>query len=396
MTVKARNKTLEIGLLWHTFSHGNLGVDALARGHANLLRRAAQKVGVDAHFTSLGAGQNHRAELPSDVTNGPEPQLKQLMKGNFGFLDAVRSCDVIFDIGEGDSFTDIYGVRRFARLAGTKLAALALAKPLILAPQTIGPFNNLVCRRTAIMVMRRATGVFTRDDLSSAFLSESGIANAAEFIDVAFAVPVVKQAKAADRLRVCLNVSGLLYNQGYTGKNELGMALDYASLTHSLIEGMSKRSGVEIHLLAHVSGSGGADDDAPVMHELKRRYPSAVTAPLFETAEQAKSYLSGMDFVVAGRMHACIGAFSAGVPVVPIAYSRKFNGLFNTLRYTHYIDGKVDNEDVALGKIMAAFDARDALALDVERGLTIADARLARYEDQLIQILTDASGTKSR
>ncbi|MBK5960169.1 hypothetical protein CCR97_18445 [Rhodoplanes elegans] len=385
--MEEHRKALRIGLLWHTFSHGNLGVDALACGHAILLRRAVQRVGVTAHYTSLGAGQNRLAELPGDVTNGPEPQLKQLLKGNFGFLTAIRNCDVVFDIGEGDSFTDIYGVRRFARLVGTKLAVLALGKPLIIAPQTIGPFNLPVCRRVAIAVMRRAGGVFTRDELSTAFLNECGIANAEEFIDVAFAVPVIKQAKAGDRQRVCLNISGLLYNQSYTGKNELGMRLDYASLTHALIEEMGKRPGVEVHLLAHVSGSGGDDDDTAIMLELKRRYPSAVTAPMFKTAGQAKSYMSGMDFVVAGRMHACIGAFSAGVPVVPIAYSRKFNGLFSTLKYAHYVDGKVDNAEAALGKIMAAFDARDSLAVDVDRGLTIANTRLERYVDRLVHIL---------
>ena len=40
-------------------------------------------------------------------------------------------------------------------------------------------------------------------------------------------------------------------------------------------------------------------------------------------------------------MHSTIAAFSSGVPVVPMAYSRKFNGLFSdTLQYPHVADMK--------------------------------------------------------
>ena len=390
-----QGRRLELGLLWHTFSHGNLGIDALARGHASLLRRSARKIGLAVHFISLGAGQNRLADLPVDVAIGPGPKLKPLLRGKFDFLQAIRACDIVFDIGEGDSFTDIYGLRRCARQIASKLIVIASGKPLVLAPQTIGPFEHSICQSIAVAVMRRATGVFARDELSTKFLKDNCVANIDEFIDVAFALPFARQDKASDRLRVCLNVSGLLYNQGYTGRNELGMALDYKVFSHKLIEELRKRPGVEIHLLAHVHGSGGADDDAPVMKDLAASYPGLVMAPLFDTSEQAKSYLSGMDFVVAGRMHACIGAFSAGVPVVPIAYSRKFNGLFGTLGYQHYADGKTETGEAMLAKIMAAFDARDALAVGIEKGLRIAKERLAKYEDRLAQLLKNVS-TKVR
>ena len=43
---------------------------------------------------------------------------------------------------------------------------------------------------------------------------------------------------------------------------------------------------------------------------------------------EAKSHISGMDFFIGSRMHACIAAYSSGVPVFPLGYSRKFTGLF--------------------------------------------------------------------
>jgi len=59
------------------------------------------------------------------------------------------------------------------------------------------------------------------------------------------------------------------------------------------------------------------------------------------------------------RMHATIAAFSAGVPVVPMAYSRKFNGLFEeTLSYPHIVDMKSVGNKEALLKIEEIFVQR--------------------------------------
>jgi hypothetical protein len=48
----------------------------------------------------------------------------------------------VLDIGAGDSFTDIYGPKRFAYLWLTKAMAIARRRPLVLSPQTIGPFSK--------------------------------------------------------------------------------------------------------------------------------------------------------------------------------------------------------------------------------------------------------------
>lgn len=383
---------IEIGLLWHTFGHANLGVDALARGHAHLLLQAAAQAGRPIRLISLGAGQNGEATaLPVEVSIGPSPAPRQILKGDFSFIRGARSCDMIFDIGEGDSFTDIYGGRRFILQIGTKMVAMSRGKPLYLAPQTIGPFDHPVRRRIAIAAMRRVAGIFTRDGLSTGFLQSNGlVSKSSEFIDVAFALPFSRQDKAGDRVRIGLNVSGLLYRRGYTGRNELGMAMNYADFTHQLIEVLLARVGVEIHLISHVHGPDiGPDNDAPVLRELATRYPNVHTAPLFRNSIEAKSYLSGMDFVIGGRMHACIGAFSAGVPVVPIAYSRKFNGLFGTLGYDDYVDGKACTTEEALARVLGAFEKRDELATHVQKGLTIVEQRLSAYIKRLTEIISE-------
>ena len=67
-------------------------------------------------------------------------------------------------------------------------------------------------------------------------------------------------------------------------------------------------------------------------------------------------------------MHATIAAFSSGVPVVPMAYSRKFNGLFQeTLCYSQLIDLKKDSQKEILQTIHSAFSNREQLKKEIER-----------------------------
>ena len=379
---------LHVGLLWHTLGHDNLGVDALSRTNLALIEQAAASLGTRVRFTTFGGGRNAADRpLPANVTVGTPPRLKDFAAGRWGFFNEIGQCDIVFDIGEGDSFTDIYGGKRLALQVLTKLAAIRRGIPLVLSPQTIGPFDHPVGRRIAIAVMARARAVFARDHLSKAFL-DNHLRNVAtdEFIDVAFALPFAATERA-EAVRIGLNPSGLLFSGGYSGKNELGLTLDYAELNRALVRRFLD-AGAQVHLFAHVSdwrnmdgGQASRDDDRSATAILHAEFPQTQLAPRFATASEAKSWMSGLDMVVAGRMHACIGAFSAGVPVVPIAYSRKFNGLFQSLGYEHFVDGKVASTEAALGQIMAAFAGRDALRAAVAAGKARADAKLDRYRE---------------
>lgn len=379
---------IQVALPWHALGHGNLGVDALTRANIAILRAAARRVGRGIEFVTLCSGGSPD-NVPDDVTIGPLPRLKPLLTGRSDFLAALRSCDLVVDIGEGDSWTDIYGGRRFLFQAGTKAAAMALGKPLVLAPQTIGPFETPWRAKIANAVMNRATAVFSRDQLSTAYLVNSRMkAETAEFIDVAFRLPFTQRAKPDDgRTHVGINVSGLLYNGGYSGANELDMKIDYAQFTRELIAHFLGRPETEVYLIPHVSAASGRDDDRSAFGDLQQRFPAVKALDVFPDASVAKSFMSGLDFVVGGRMHACIGAFSARVPVVPIAYSRKFNGLFDTLGYRHYVDGKAVQTDQALAATLAAFDNRERLARDIDAGLGEAHRRLDAYEERLATIL---------
>lgn len=382
-----------IGLLWHSIGHGNLGVDALTRSHIAILQAAADRAGIAPDFVLLeGTASYAMQAAPANVRKAPRLRLKEVALGRSGFLKAMRACDVVLDISEGDSFADIYGLLRFFLQFGTKTAAVLYGKRLVLAPQTIGPFERGWTRVLARGLLRRCAHVYARDALTLSVVRDLGLArNVGEAIDVAFRLPFTPPSReAGGPIRVGMNVSGLLFNQGYTGKNEFGMTLDYAALTRRLIEHFRAMPGVEIWLVPHVDVANrqSPDTDVPVSETLAGEYPGVHVAGPFATSIEAKTFIAGLDFMTAGRMHASIAAFSASVPVVPIAYSRKFNGLFGTLGYPHYVDGRAQSAEDAFARIRDAFDQRDALRATIADGLTLARTRLAAYEDFLVSYLT--------
>ncbi|WP_068092267.1 polysaccharide pyruvyl transferase family protein [Novosphingobium rosa] len=382
------SRPLTIALPWHSLGHGNLGVDALTRANIAIIQAAAARIGREVRITTLcSSGQVTPETTPAGVTVGPLPRIKPLLRGKSDYLAVLRRSDLVIDIGEGDSWSDIYGNHRYAFHAGTKVAALLLGKPLVLAPQTIGPFDNPKKRWLANRIMDRASAVFSRDNLSSQYLSRHKIkAKTAEFIDVAFRLPYDAQPRGVSpRPQVGINVSGLLYRDAI-GPRSMGMTLDYAALTHRLIEALEQR-GADVHLVPHVLEEGGLDDDHAFTPELTARFPQLKVPARFRSASEAKSYMSGLDFVVGGRMHACIGAFSSNTPVVPIAYSRKFNGLFGTLGYPHYVDGRAVDTNTALAAILTGFEQRAQLAEDIKPGLVLAKERLDAYESELAAIM---------
>ncbi|MFV2038145.1 MAG: polysaccharide pyruvyl transferase family protein, partial [Paracoccaceae bacterium] len=134
-------------------------------------------------------------------------------------------------------------------------------------------------------------------------------------------------------------------------------------------------------LVGHVqSANQPIEDDQRVSATLAGEFDHVVLAPVFASPGAAKSYIAGMDFFIGARMHACIAAFSSGVPVVAMAYSRKFAGVFETLGYAHVADCKSDDSAAIMVRIRAGFERRAALAGEVGKAMKQVDARLDQYQ----------------
>lgn len=384
--LRAALTKMNIGLLWHSVGSGNLGVVALTLSQLALVGEATRQAQVSPAITIFGwrPDSANAATLPG-VRFMPI-NARALLPGS-QFRQALAACDLVLDVGEGDSFSDIYGFKRLAYLLVTKVLAARRAV-LILSPQTLGPFRSRVADWLARRTLDKASMVFARDQLSYDWLVARGSSTRfVQAIDMAFKLPFAPPVRETGPgpVRLGINVSGLLFGGGYGGDNSLGLRTDYAALTRRLIT-WARQQQMEVWLVPHVtSNSLAEEDDLAAAQRLATEFEGLNLAGPFASPVDAKSFMASLDFFIGGRMHACIGALSAGVPTVPLAYSRKFNGLFGSLGYRWFVDCRVQETDEAFAFVCDAFSRRDELVLEVQSANVLAKQKLQPYQACLAQ-----------
>ena len=312
----------------------------------------------------------------------------------FYVLHLLKQANVVLDIGEGDSFADIYGNNRFENIDKTHVLARVFKKPYILLPQTIGPFKDNQTRCKAIKSIMNASYVMTRDRQSFDYVKEIAPQqeNVQEYNDVAFFLPYKKKKFDDKKPHVGLNISSLLWHGGYTKDNQFGLKCDYQKTIRGIINYFLSLDDVILHLIPHVvMQKRDIENDYAVSFDLCEEYNSEklILAPFFLTPIDAKSYIAGLDFFMGARMHSTIAAFSSGVPVVPMAYSRKFNGLFiDTLDYDRIADMKEMTDEKILSVISNAYHDRDRLlSIIKERMNDVVEERKTILLDDLKRLL---------
>ena len=388
------SRALRVCLIFHSTRSDNLGVGALTVSEIALLRKLGRQIGREIAITVLD-WKDARAPYVS----GDDLTLIEVdgafLKSPKGLFATVKASDLVIDIGGGDSFADIYGAKRLIRMFWMKFAAHLAGTPLVVAPQTIGPFSNRWSKWLARTSMNRSALVAARDERSGEALRALGyrgevVAASDLALRLPYQPPELAQGGAP---RVGVNVSGLLMAGGYQGGNDFGMSLDYPALIARLIAWFQGQ-GAEVHLVPHVivpSGPMVIEDDLRACEALAKTH-GVICAPAFDSPGAAKSYIAGLDFFTGARMHACIAAFSSGVPVVPMAYSRKFAGLFGTLGYTRTVDCTNTNEDGVFAAVTEGYLMRDTLAGEMKEALAKGLERLGAYDAALLTQLESIRG----
>lgn len=346
-----------IGLLGFEFEASNKGCEALSYAILSILDATDEVKPLELVVFNI---HKSMGVLPSAYPNIKFKNLPIAFK-NFKFwktfTEELQRCDIVLDVTHGDSFSDIYGERWFFQTTLMKTLVLMGRKPLVLLPQTYGPFNSRWARKWAKWVVKKASMVFCRDEESRSYIMEMcGNRVEAEVApDLAFALPYnVPDLEKRTHIRVGINISGLLWNNCKNG-NSLGMATDYCDYCYQVLGWFSQNPEYEIYLVPHVicdwrEGKDYYENDCKAIREVLQEYPGCILSPDFDTAIGAKSFIATLDILIAARMHASIAAYSAKVTSIPFAYSRKFTGIYEDLDYPYVIDGKNLSTDEAVSK----------------------------------------------
>jgi colanic acid/amylovoran biosynthesis protein len=281
----------------------------------------------------------------------PLPKLRKRIASSNPCLKALLETEFIGDIRGGDSFGDVYGLSRMISGAIPDLIVLLLGKPLILLPQTYGPYRSALARSIASIIMKRASYILSRDRegvaVVAGLLSNHGDQKILFCPDVAFtmssvspAVPDIRPAlvQAAPRPPLIgFNINGLLFNGGYTRSNMFGLRYDYKKFAHRLARQILRETSCDLLLVPHTfAPAGHVESDSAACQEvfdlLRNEFQTRVHLVSREDDQSEMKGIIGLcDFFIGSRMHACIAALSQGIPTVGIAYSQKFKGVFDSI-----------------------------------------------------------------
>ncbi len=404
------NENHKICLLGATFRTNNLGVSALTDG----IIKSIQHQFPDAQIFLLDYGKERR-QYDFKFSNGtvkvqllnlrfskkiylknniavlilltlllkiiPFTKIKnRIIAGNF-FLSSISEMDFCASIAGGDSFSDIYGLARFFYVALPQLLVLFIRRELILLPQTLGPFRTKSASFIAGYILKRSELIYSRDYTGlkemNSFLGESWVKNKLNFCyDVAFIVDPVKPEmlqpedffvrETYDSPVVGLNISGLLFIGGYNRNNMFGLKIDYKHFIYDLIDRLIIRKKSVVFLIPHVFGSMDHPESdyvvcKKIFSDLKTKYKSRIFTVDGTYNQNEIKYIIGLcDFFIGSRMHACIAALSQCIPSVPVAYSKKFYGVMQTIGTESFVaDPRHLNEEEIWDIVERAFEQRD-------------------------------------
>lgn len=398
----------KIILLGASLNSGNKGINALTRGQIFLI---FNKIGIDTEIEILSNTVdkeiNNKINYNNNIINIKEYPIggnknilisfiKSIFHGKNEIITKIDNCDMVWDISEGDSFSDIYGIKRFFKHSILKLTTLNLKKKLIIMPQTLGPFKKKWVKYVAKKVINKADKVFVRDDISKDIISNQlGIKRKIIYIpDMAFymipnsKISIDKFINCRNKSIIGLNVNALLYSGGYDGKNMFGLKVNYKKLIDELIERILKIDNVELILIPHViTKEFEVEDDLRICQNIAKKLGTKLSRKIYSLdkeyrEDEIKAIISGCDFFIGSRMHSCIGAISTKVPTVPLAYSRKFLGVWDKIGLGYCVlDLKSLEKSEVIENVMKNFNNRNEISKKLEVEIPLLKKKIEEIVD---------------
>ena len=404
MAVRAFQKdALSLAIFGAAADTGNLGVSALLHSALAAVARFAP----EARVTAFDNGWGVRSAVLERTTGSfayqlagarlsrryhrPESFANMRFSARFGGVGnpgmrAILKAHAVWDVSGGDSFCDLYGERRLEAILAPKRLVLDHGVPLVLLPQTYGPFRADDARAAAADIVRRSALAWARDARSFEALrlllgDEFDPKRHRQGVDMAFALEVLPPragvpeplsswlAPERERPTVGLNVSGLIYSDPDAAR-KYDLRVDYRRLVDETVRALLDRTDANIVLVPHVNvDSKRIESDPEACRRVIEQAASAsdgaherlVAAPAFETPGEAKWVLARLDWFSGTRMHACIGALSRGVPTAGLAYSLKTQGVFESCgQGDHVVDLRKLETDAAIEAVWRSWEARQA------------------------------------
>ncbi len=254
------------------------------------------------------------------------------------FGKAMRQISLVAAINGGDGFSDIYGTTTFINRLHDTGYAMRKGIPVIILPQTLGPFSDNGNLLIAERILKYANMVYVRDDKFTGELRKMNVKYELTKDLSAYMKPQPWDI-SIPKNSIGINVSGLAYSN--TFRTLSGQFDQYPALIDELISHF-RQKGVTVYLIPHsycYNSPEPSNDDIVACREAYNKLKDKKNVVLLDedlTSPKIKYVISQMSFFIGTRMHANFAAIYTGVPVFGLAYSFKFDGAFTA----NGLDGK--------------------------------------------------------
>lgn len=243
----------------------------------------------------------------------------------------LNNTEYVAAINGGDGFSDIYGTSLFYYRLPDILLAMANDIPIILLPQTLGPFKDRSNYELARKILLKSDYIFVRDDKFIPELKRLGLKYELTR-DLSYYMQPEPWGINIEEECIGLNVSGLAYSNRF--KNLTGQFGEYKYILHKIVERFQSMNKT-IYLISHSYRYNNPDpnnDDIEAARDFYGKLMNKTGVILIDkelNSPKTKYVISKMSFFIGTRMHANFAAIYTNVPVFGLAYSYKFKGAFD-------------------------------------------------------------------
>ncbi len=152
-----------IGLMGLVINNGNMGCVALTYSFILIMEeigRNEKKKFI--YYIFEDTPDNNKIQMMISALGLQSDQVISIKyKKSFSVINDIKKCRIVFDFTEGDSFSDIYGNKRFLKNSFYKYMVLKSKIDLVIGPQTIGPFVKAFNRRIATKILSHARQIYS-------------------------------------------------------------------------------------------------------------------------------------------------------------------------------------------------------------------------------------------
>ena len=231
------------------------------------------------------------------------------------------------------------------------LVAKSFGKPVIMFPNSMGPFRTAIGRLLSKIALSNCDSVLIREPISYGIVESLMIrtpriltSDTALTLDTKCDLPFVKDTNGS--IAVCPG----LYAHSLPVRRVQQYILDHAKALDKAIE----KHGFSVVFLPHYI-SGFQFDDLDMCKLITKRMEHSDKARIIEAKDlgEFRSIVSQMDLIVSSKMHPAVLAASVHVPIVFVAYDHKQTGFAASLSLS---DCVISLHEVTCARLFSKID----------------------------------------